>query len=82
MRAGGKPVRKLMRDVKAVKWLPLDRAIATLTHEHEQMFLKLVGPDALQAARRSAHLQADATSSASTLVGKIRAWLRRMVRPA
>jgi 8-oxo-dGTP diphosphatase len=79
MRAGGKPVRKLMRDVKAVKWLPLDKAIATLTHRHEQAFLGRVGPDALNAAKRSAHSTA-APASQETFAGKIRAWLRRMIR--
>jgi 8-oxo-dGTP diphosphatase len=54
MRALGGPTRKLMRDVKAVQWLPLERAVATLTHAHEQAFLANVGPIALEAAARSA----------------------------
>jgi 8-oxo-dGTP diphosphatase len=36
MRALGGPVRELMRDVKAVKWLPLEQAVGTLTHAHER----------------------------------------------
>lgn len=52
MRALGGPVRALMRDVKAVKWLPLKRAIDRLTRAHEKVFLAQVGPMALKSARR------------------------------
>jgi 8-oxo-dGTP diphosphatase len=31
VQANGKPSRKLMHDVKSVKWLPLDRAVETLS---------------------------------------------------
>jgi 8-oxo-dGTP diphosphatase len=54
MRAVGSPVRELMYDIKAVKWLSLKQAIATLTRAHEQVFLANVGPIALKAARQSA----------------------------
>jgi 8-oxo-dGTP diphosphatase len=54
MQAIGGPVRELMRDVKAVQWLPLDDAIAQLTHAREQAFLEQVGPVALKSAERSA----------------------------
>jgi 8-oxo-dGTP diphosphatase len=60
MRAGPNPVRPLMDDVKAVKWLPLGRAIETLSRPHEQAFLSNVGPVALKAiehARRSAPVE-------------------------
>ena len=53
MRVTGGPVRELMRDVKAVKWLPLKRAIDTLTRAHEKAFLANVGPLALKAAKPS-----------------------------
>jgi 8-oxo-dGTP diphosphatase len=52
MRAVGGPVRELMRDIKAVKWLPLKQAIERLTRAHEKVFLAHVGPVALKAARR------------------------------
>jgi 8-oxo-dGTP diphosphatase len=54
MQAIGGPVRDLMHDVKAMQWLPLDDAIAQLTHAREQAFLEQVGPLALKSAERSA----------------------------
>jgi len=47
MRTAGAPVRDLMDDVKAVKWLPLQQAIDTLTRPHEKVFLTHVGRTAL-----------------------------------
>jgi 8-oxo-dGTP diphosphatase len=52
MRAAGTPVRDLSDDVKAVKWLPLKRAIETLSRPHEKVFLTHVGPTALDHARK------------------------------
>ena len=43
MQASGRPVAKLMRDVRAVRWLSLAQAIARLTHEREKLFLEKVG---------------------------------------
>jgi 8-oxo-dGTP diphosphatase len=89
MRAVGGPARKLMRDVKAVQWLPLEQALATLTHAHEQAFLANVGPVALAAAARdaaadagvhSALAQAGAPAEGGTLVDTIRTWVRRMMQ--
>jgi 8-oxo-dGTP diphosphatase len=92
MRAVGGPVHKLMRDVRAVKWLPLEQAVETLTHAHEQAFLADVGPAALKAAARSArHVPVDAgersaraeaggPAARSTFIDKIRAWFRRMTQ--
>jgi 8-oxo-dGTP diphosphatase len=54
MRATGTPTRKLMGDVTAVKWLPLQEAVDTLTRPHEKAFLMSVGHAALQAADLSA----------------------------
>ena len=51
MQALGGPVGPLMRDVKAVEWLPLDAAIARLTHVREKAFLEQVGPAALRRVR-------------------------------
>ena len=46
------PTRKLMRDVKAVDWLPLDKAVDRLSRDYERAFLQQVGPIALAAASR------------------------------
>jgi 8-oxo-dGTP diphosphatase len=53
MRAVGAPVHELMDDVKAVKWLPLRKAIDALNRPHEKVFLTHVGPIALAAVRKS-----------------------------
>ncbi|MET0868922.1 MAG: NUDIX domain-containing protein [Pseudorhodoplanes sp.] len=53
MEASGRPVAKLMKDVSAVRWLPLSRAIAKLTHEREKEFLAKAGPHALSSLRRN-----------------------------
>lgn len=50
MQAVGNPRRKLMRDVRAVAWLPLPEAIDKLSHPREQVFLSHVGPVVLRAA--------------------------------
>jgi len=77
MGAHAKPARKLMRDVNAVKWLPLEQAVEKLTHAHERAFLRQVGPVALQ----SAAAPGGAASAAGTsFAGRIRAWLRRLTR--
>jgi 8-oxo-dGTP diphosphatase len=57
MRASSRPVRALMHDVKAVKWLSLSEAIDTLTRAHEKVFLAHVGPAALKAAKQSARIK-------------------------
>ena len=54
MRAVGGPVRELMYDIKAVKWLSLKQAVETLTRAHEKVFLANVGPIALRAAKQYA----------------------------
>jgi 8-oxo-dGTP diphosphatase len=54
MQAIGGPVRALMRDVKAMQWLPLEDAIAQLTHVRERVFLEHVGPIAVRSAELSA----------------------------
>ena len=47
MQAADKPAQKLMRDIKAVKWLPLKSAIEKLDDPLEQLFLRNVGQRAL-----------------------------------
>lgn len=54
MRSLGGPTQELMHDVKAVKWLPLERAIEKLTLPREQVFLRGVGPYAIRASGRTA----------------------------
>ncbi|MBI5265507.1 MAG: NUDIX hydrolase [Bradyrhizobium sp.] len=49
MQADSDPVGKLMKDVIAVVWLPLEEAIARLSREYERVFLAQVGPMALEA---------------------------------
>jgi 8-oxo-dGTP diphosphatase len=78
MQAVGAPVRKLMRDVRAVKWVPLDRAIETLTHEHERAFLANVAPAALEAA--AAQSRRGIQGIGPKLLQKFRAWSRRLMR--
>lgn len=53
MEANGGQVHALMKDVKAVDWLPLDAAIERLSHGYERAFLANVGPLALEAAALS-----------------------------
>lgn len=50
MEAGHAPVRELMRDVKAVDWLPLGSAVERLSRGYERAFLENVGPIAVAAA--------------------------------
>ena len=50
MQAVGDPARKLMRDVRAVEWLPLAEAIDRLSRPRERVFLENVGPVVLDAA--------------------------------
>jgi 8-oxo-dGTP diphosphatase len=45
---------ELMRDIRAVEWLPLEAAVERLTRMHERAFLAEVGPRALEAAARPA----------------------------
>lgn len=48
MEASRRPVAKLMRDVRAVRWMPLGQATARLTHERERLFLAEVGPQVVR----------------------------------
>lgn len=50
MEAHGGQVHALMRDVKAVDWLPLDAAVERLSRGYERAFLANVGPLALKGA--------------------------------
>ena len=56
MEAGHAPTRKLMRDVKAVDWLPLGEAVERLSRGYERAFLEQVGPIALAAANGGARV--------------------------
>jgi 8-oxo-dGTP diphosphatase len=87
MSAADDPSRKLTRDVRAVKWLPLRQAIKTLTHAHERAFLEHAGPTALQAAAQDAIEQPVARARRMrgaavrvTFAEQIRAWFRRMTQ--
>jgi 8-oxo-dGTP diphosphatase len=50
MEAESAPAGRLMRDVRAVRWLALEDAIGQLSYLREQAFLQQVGPLALQFA--------------------------------
>ena len=54
MEARGSAVHELMRDVKAVDWLPLADAVDRLSRDYERAFLDNVGPIALSAAAHAA----------------------------
>jgi 8-oxo-dGTP diphosphatase len=54
MQARGSQAHPLMRDVTAIRWLPLAKALRTLTHRREQAFLAQAGPIAIEAAQRMA----------------------------
>jgi 8-oxo-dGTP diphosphatase len=77
MQASVKPVGKLMRDVKAVKWLPLEQALAALTHGNERAFLAKVGPGAIEAARAAKVGSAHAPDG--SIIKPIWAWLRGLM---
>jgi len=88
MEAGRDPVRKLMRDVKAVEWLPLTDAVDRLSRGYERAFLEQVGPTALAAANAAGMAVERATEPARveaiqqvrdqrSLVQKMRDWFRR-----
>jgi 8-oxo-dGTP diphosphatase len=53
MRAIGEPGAKLARDVKAVRWLPLEEAAEKLTRPREQAFLNSIAPAVREAVERS-----------------------------
>ncbi|HEX9208917.1 MAG TPA: NUDIX hydrolase [Bradyrhizobium sp.] len=63
MEAEGGQVRKLMNDIKAVDWLPLEEAIARLSREYERAFLVQIGPIALAAAGLAASSASEPTPS-------------------
>lgn len=88
MHASAAPVRALMDDVKAVKWLPLRKAIKALTRPHERVFLSNVGPAAIRATADSRRAVPAAPPLAPepqparlrphrVLGGTIRAWLKQ-----
>lgn len=90
MEAGAEPVRKLMRDVKAVEWLPLADAVERLSRGYERAFLENVGPIALSAgngapsgapvARAPEPVRVETIREARgrrSLVQKMRDWFRR-----
>jgi 8-oxo-dGTP diphosphatase len=53
MEARGDAVHELMRDIRAVDWLPLGDAVDRLSRGYERAFLENVGPIALAAARKA-----------------------------
>lgn len=78
MRAVTGQIHELMRDIRAVDWLPLDAAIARLTHPREQAFLASVGPVALAAARGERVAVPTARDGRERLTVRTCRWLRRL----
>jgi 8-oxo-dGTP diphosphatase len=66
MEAGAAQVRALMRDVRAVEWLPLDAAVARLSRGYERVFLENVGPIAVNATVRGLKEKAKRREAAAT----------------
>jgi 8-oxo-dGTP diphosphatase len=60
MRAIGEPVGSMARDVKAVRWLPLEEAVGKLTRLRERAFLESIAPAVRAAVERSARQDRDA----------------------
>lgn len=54
MEAVEAPPRPLMKDIRAVEWLPLGAAVHRLSLPREQLFLRNIGPLALSLARQTA----------------------------
>ena len=89
MRTTGEPVRKLKHDVTAVKWLPLEEAIDTLSRPHERAFLASVSQAVLELDVEAAARVVTAEGAAPPVPGgqdssklhrffrAIRTWLRR-----
>jgi 8-oxo-dGTP diphosphatase len=87
MEAGHVPVHKLMRDVKAVEWLPLADAVDRLSRGYERAFLEQVGPIALSAVSAGAPVDhapeptrveaIQQVRDQRSLVQKMRDWFRR-----
>ena len=69
-----------MDDVTAVKWLPLQQAVDTLTRPHEKAFLISVGQAALQAAEPLAR-EATAQPAALPVTLQIRVFSSLTVSP-
>ncbi|MGA2125425.1 MAG: NUDIX domain-containing protein [Xanthobacteraceae bacterium] len=70
MQAIGDPAGQLMSDVKAVVWSKLPDAIERLTHSREQVFLRNVGPVALEAAARSARRERSAEPAVPAMIAE------------
>ena len=92
MQANGRQIHALMRDVRAVDWLPLDEAVDRLSRGYERAFLANVGPLALEAAalsRAAAPVAAQDSSRSNvpgvapdrrdSLMRRVREWLRRVI---
>ncbi|MDQ8727772.1 NUDIX domain-containing protein [Bradyrhizobium sp. LHD-71] len=53
MHPNGGPARELMRDIRQVAWLPLEKAIRKLARPHEKAFLASAGPVAIKSHRET-----------------------------
>jgi 8-oxo-dGTP diphosphatase len=84
MAAGQTPTRKLMRDVRAVDWLPIGEAVERLSRGYERAFLQHVGPIALAAANGLGQADASIDRAAEPrrveASGDVQPWPRRLVQ--
>lgn len=63
MEAADAATRPLMKDIRAVEWLPLKEAVKRLSLPREQLFLRNVGP-LVQSARRAEAVRANEAGDA------------------
>lgn len=76
MQASPRPVARLMRDVRAVRWLSLAQAIARLTHEREKLFLEKIGR---QVIRQTGSSRRSTPKSASRVAKKTKSARKRAI---
>ncbi|HEY7229673.1 MAG TPA: NUDIX domain-containing protein [Pseudolabrys sp.] len=86
MRSLGSADHRLMRDIKAVKWLPFEAAVARLNLPVERAFLAHIGEDSLRltrqrSSRRPTKLQTEARPTVGARKGPVSEQPRRKIRP-
>jgi 8-oxo-dGTP diphosphatase len=83
MEASEQPAQRLMRDVKAVDWLPLKKAVEKLSLPREQAFLASVGPVALDNKTSGTPVSLppmEFPPQRATMLARAWTWLRRRTK--
>jgi 8-oxo-dGTP diphosphatase len=62
MQARARPSHELMKDIAAVEWLPLSKAVRRLSYPLEKLFLDNVGATAIGRRKRASHRKRTARS--------------------